>query len=252
MAADLAHRANENYRGAFELLSEELRDGDVRRFETVTATATGLPVASFNRVFALEVPSPDDLAAGVEWMIDRDDPFWITATERSNDVVREVAAAYDCGFVESQPGMVMHLDADIPLRDSPADIVEVAERDGLRDLIDVFAAVFDLPIDIARQGYPDSLLGHDQFAMFVGYVDSEPVACGTLISSADIAGVYSIAVIDEYRRQGIGTDVTWAVLEAGHDAGYDLAVLQSSEKSYPVYEAVGFETVVTYRHFGRA
>ena len=64
-----------------------------------------------------------------------------------------------------------------------------------------------------------------------------------------VAGVYTIGVVEEYRRQGLGEAMTGAVLRAGRDAGCQVGVLQSSEMGYPLYRSMGFETVVTYHHF---
>lgn len=46
--------------------------------------------------------------------------------------------------------------------------------------------------------------------------------------------------------------MTWATLRAGRDAGRRVGLPQSSEMGVPVYERMGFETVVTYRHFAPA
>lgn len=64
-----------------------------------------------------------------------------------------------------------------------------------------------------------------------------------------MAGVYSVGVVEAFRRRGIGEAMTRAVLRAGREAGCRVAVLQSSEMGRPLYERMGFETVVTYHHF---
>lgn len=83
----------------------------------------------------------------------------------------------------------------------------------------------------------------------MGRVDDKPVACGLLVRTDDVAGVYTIGVVDEFRRQGIGEAMTWAVLHAGYERGCRVGVLQSSDMAYTLYEKMGFETVVTYHHF---
>jgi predicted acetyltransferase len=69
------------------------------------------------------------------------------------------------------------------------------------------------------------------------------------MQSGDVAGVYSIGVVEEFRRRGIGDAMSRAVLRAGHEAGCQVGVLQLSEMGYPLYEQLGFETVVTYHQF---
>ena len=70
-----------------------------------------------------------------------------------------------------------------------------------------------------------------------------------MFRTGDTAGVYSIGVVEGYRRRGIGRAMTLAVLRLGRDAGCRIGVLQSSEMGYPLYEAMGFESVETYHHF---
>jgi ribosomal protein S18 acetylase RimI-like enzyme len=74
-------------------------------------------------------------------------------------------------------------------------------------------------------------------------------ASGLLVQSGHVAGVYTIGVVEEFRRRGIGEAMTWEVLRTGRDAGCRVGVLQSSEMGYPLYERMGFGTVVTYHHF---
>ena len=45
--------------------------------------------------------------------------------------------------------------------------------------------------------------------------------------------------------------MTREVLRAGREAGCQVGVLHSSEMGYPLYERMGFETVVTYQQFER-
>lgn len=85
---------------------------------------------------------------------------------------------------------------------------------------------------------------------FMGSVDGEPAACGQLLLSDDCAGVYSIAVIEPFRRRGFGEAMTRAVLLAGHERGAAFGALQASEMGRPVYEAMGFETLTHYVQYG--
>ncbi|MFC7192206.1 GNAT family N-acetyltransferase [Halocatena marina] len=80
-------------------------------------------------------------------------------------------------------------------------------------------------------------------------MDGRPAATGLLIQSGHVAGVYSIGVVEEFRRRGIGKAMSWEVLRAGREAGCQVGVLQSSEMGSPLYEKMGFETTVTYHHF---
>ena len=243
--------ANENYVSAFIEMSRELDQGSVQQFDTITATCSGLPSEPYNRLFVLQAPLPDEFSAAIDWQRDRGEPYWITTTEQTSDIIEQQLADHGFEHVQSQPGMLLEPLDTVPDPVSPAEIGIVRDRDGFDALVDAFAGAFEVSRELTRQAYSMSFLDHDELELFVGHVDDTPVACGLLFQRDRQAGVYSIGVVDEYRRQGIGRDMTWAVLETGAKAGCTVGVLQSSEMGRPLYERIGFETAVTYHQFGR-
>ena len=71
------------------------------------------------------------------------------------------------------------------------------------------------------------------------------------VRTGDVAGVYAVGTLRDARRQGVGTAATWAAVAAGRALGSETIVLQSSAMGFPVYEAMGFWTVVRYAIFAR-
>lgn len=243
-------RLNAHGRTTFIKLADHLPDADVAQFGPITAVRTGVPVPIYNRVFTFEAPPHDELERAVTWMADRDLPFWVTVTKPLVQDVGDQFAELDLVKVEDvNPGMVMSSLAEIPPTETSADITEVTDSDLLDEFIGVFATVFDVPIEIARQVNPASLLDDAEIRMFVGQVDGETVACGRLVRTDDVAGVYGIGVDEGFRRRGIGEAMTWTVLRAGQDDGCKIGGLQSSQMAYSLYQRMGFDTVVTYHHF---
>jgi GNAT superfamily N-acetyltransferase len=248
MTHDLATDANENLRRAFVTLAEEAPLGEARQFGPLAAASVGLPVPFYNRVFIFESPPADELSAAVAWMSERNVPFWVTVTEPVVEAIKEHLADLNLVKATEQPGMAMASLDEIPPRNSAADIAEVTDPDELDDFNRVAASVFRTPLDVAEQVYQVALVG-DEKRLFLGRVNGYPAACGLLIQSGDVAGVYTIGVSEEFRRQGIGEVMSWEVLRAGREAGCHVGVLQSSDMAYPLYKKMGFETVVTYHHF---
>lgn len=247
---NLVTDANDNLETAFEGLADHSPRGASRQFGSITAASSGIDVPLFNRIFVFESPSRGSLTAAVEWMTDRDVPFWVTATTPLVDAVGALAA--DLGLRrtdESQPGMALTDLDGIPSNESTVEITAVEDPAGLDDWLDITGQVFGLPPDKAREVTTDSILTDDRIAMFLGRVDDEVVASGQLVQSGGVAGVYTIGVDEQYRRRGIGEAMTWAVLRAGRRAGCEVGVLQSSEMGYSLYERMGFEPVVDYHHF---
>lgn len=246
--------ANENLRSSYALLATHGEAGAVRTFGSITAACVGVPVPVFNRVFVFGQPSRDDLEDAVDWMADREVPFRVTVpapvVDPFEDLVSEGGPALplvDSGV--SEPGMVLAPLEELPVLDSDLEVETVTDDDGLGDFVVVASDAFDVPREVGEQLTPPTMLGDDRSQLFVGRTAGRPVACGLLVRTDDVAGVYTIGVAEGFRRRGFGATMTTAVLRAGRDRGCDAGVLQSSEMGYPVYERLGFETVVEYHHY---
>lgn len=203
MTRDLVTDANENLRSAFGTLADEAPTGEFRKFGPLTAACAGVPAPIFNRVFVFDAPPIGELSAAVAWMSERDVPFWVTVTEPVVEEVTNHLADLDLVRVVEQPGMAMASLDEIPLRNSAADIAEVTDPDKRDDFSTVTASAFEWPLDVVEQ-VDQAALAADDMRLFLGRVNGHPAASGLLIQSGDVAGVYTIGVVEEFRRQGIG------------------------------------------------
>ena len=70
--------------------------------------------------------------------------------------------------------------------------------------------------------------------------DGEPVCTSALVRNADVAGIYFVATLEDFR--GRGAAVTWEAARDGIEHGCRFASLQASELGRPVYERMGFDT----------
>lgn len=253
MTRNLTAAVNDNQVSCFRALATHAPNGDTRQFGSTTAVSVGVPTPIYNRIFAFDPLSDEELMTAVAWMEDRQLPFAVTVTESALDTVESLAP--DVGLELSaeapqpEPGMALPSLAEIPPNETAANIVKITDDAGLDEFIAVASRVFELDRDICRQVNSDSLLEDAEMGMFLGRVDGQAAACGRLVQTGDLAGVYAIGVIEEYRRRGIGAAMTWVVLRAGREAGCHVGVLSSSEMAYPLYQQMGFETVVNYYHF---
>lgn len=220
MGRDAVADVNENWITAFERLAAYQPDGATRSVEDVTAISTGIPVPLFNPVFVFEPPAHDALAAAVSWMGEREAPFQVTVADSALDAAEPLTTVLGLERAEEpMPGMVLASLDEIPVHETPVEIETVADADEMEEFAAVTAAAFDMPMDIASQLSPPEVVSDEAMQAIIGRVDGEPVACGLLVRSGDVAGVYNIGVIDDYRRRGIGEAITWAVLRTGQAAG---------------------------------
>ncbi len=205
----------------------------------------------FNQAFVFEEPGVDDLARATSWLSERGVPFWVIAPESVAHAVGEMSepAGLD-PEATTMPGMAYAPLAHLPAGErGDAEIVGVTEPAQLGDFALVAAEAFGAPLEAASTLAPASTLDDDRCSWFLAFVDGDPAACGQLLRTADVAGVYSIGVRERFRRRGLGAAITAAVLAAGRDAGCSIGVLQASPMGTPVYERMGFETVTQYHRF---
>lgn len=253
MSRDGLADLNENWATWLHFTAKHAAGGASRTFGTIRCSSVGVPMPLFNQAFVFERPSNHDLTRASRWLSERNVPFWVTAPD---DVAREVAdMAEQAGLdptATTTPGMRYTRLADLAVQaDGDAEMLTVTEPAQLYDFAVVAAEAFGAPLEAAGTLAPASTFGDDRCSWFLGYVDGDPAACGQLLRTSDVAGVYSIGVRERFRRRGLGAAITAAALAAGRDLGCSVGVLQASPMGEPVYDRMGFETVAQYQHFAR-
>jgi ribosomal protein S18 acetylase RimI-like enzyme len=88
----------------------------------------------------------------------------------------------------------------------------------------------------ARHGFgPDAMALH-----YIGYLNDHPVTSATLLLAGGIASVYNVSTPPSLRRQGFGSAITYAALQAAQKRGYQAAYIWSSPLGQGVYRKLGF------------
>jgi GNAT superfamily N-acetyltransferase len=96
---------------------------------------------------------------------------------------------------------------------------------------------------------PRSFATDPDVRVFTARLDGRPVGTSIAIRTGEIAGLYGVGTLPDARRRGIGTAASWAAVSAGRRWGCDPIVLQATELGLPIYERMGFRTVVRYITF---
>ena len=242
---------NENWAAWLQFTAEHAAEGETGTFGTIRCSSVGVPIPLFNQAFVFDDPRVDDLASATSWLSQRDVPFFVTAPDTVAGAVAEMAESVGLGpTATTTPGMVFAPLADVPAEsDAEIEIVPVTHAAQLTDVAVVASEAFGAPLEAAASLAPASSLADVRCSWFVGYVDGDPAACGQLLRTADVAGVYSIGVRERFRRRGLGAAITTAALVAGRELGCAIGILQASPMGQPVYERMGFETVTHYHSF---
>jgi hypothetical protein len=85
---------------------------------------------------------------------------------------------------------------------------------------------------------------------FLGRLDGEPVATGSLLLAGGIAGIYDISTVPWARRRGIGAVMTATMLQEARALGFETAFLQPSEMGEPLYRRLGFRVCCVCSVYG--
>lgn len=240
---------NDNWAAWLQFTAEHAAGGGSRTLGAIRCSSVGVPMPLFNQAFVFDEPAVDDLVRATSWLSERNVPFWVTAPESVAPAVADMAEAAGLDpTATTMPGMAYAPLAGLPA-DADADVREVTHSAHLGDFASVAGEAFGAPPEAAATLAPASTLDDDRCRWFVGYVDGDPAACGQLLRTTDVAGVYAIGVRERFRRRGLGAAISRAVLAAGRDLGCSIGVLQASPMGDPIYRRMGFETVTRYRLF---
>ena len=222
---------------------------ELGREEHLVWTLTDVPFAFFNNVFNARLPEggiESAIAEATDRFRRRGVPaFWWTGpASEPDDLGRYLkAAGYQHGFQAA--AMAVDLDG-VKDTESPAGLLieEVLDRSALQQWCDVMAPVYEFP-DFAREPWLEMLfavgLGRERpLRHFAARLDGRVVATASLYFGAGVAGISSVATLPDYRRRGIGTAITVALVEESRRAGYRVGTLFASPMGKPMYERIGF------------
>lgn len=248
----LARLEHENMVEAFALVGGEAPGALVTRAAGVALVATGLPLRMFNQVIVegKSVPS-EPIAAAVATTRARGDRFVVHLRSGTDD--RYLPLMAELGLVPLSagpwmPGMALHpLPTPRAAEPSPGhEIRHVTDGPGVRDHVVTAAAGFGMPVNWIEAVMTEALAARPEAAVYVGYTDGRPVSTGLGFRTGRTIGVYNIATIESARRRGYGAAMTMRIVADGAADGCDVAILQATDMGRPIYERLGFRTVVEY------
>lgn len=255
-SATLARLEHENMIATITAGSSNAPGSLVRRTDGVALALTGLPIRLFNQVLVeLDSATDDAVAAGIAAARDRGDTFAVNLRRGADD--RLVPLMTRLGLVRVSeepwmPGMALY---PIPaggagVRDgsggSDHEIRRVVDEAGTEDHIVTAAAGFEMPEALLRTIVGPALTAHPDVAVYVGYTDGRPVTTGLGFRTGRTIGVCNIATVPSARRRGYGAAMTERIAADGAADGCDVAILQASPMGLPIYERLGYRTVVDY------
>ncbi len=173
--------------------------------------------------------------------------FWIFPSAKSAPTLHLLR---ENGFsqVASAPCMLVDLIRQVDRRETKDSLFTMRQVRNSTDLAlweAISFAGFEFPPETARQYSRFTrtfhLSGPSPQKYFLGLYDGKPVATAMLFLTGDAAGVYFIATLADYRKRGIGLNLTLAMLREANSAGARYVSLQSSPDGLRVYQQAGFK-----------
>ncbi|MEJ2762948.1 GNAT family N-acetyltransferase [Photobacterium sp. MCCC 1A19761] len=142
------------------------------------------------------------------------------------------------------PGMAAELSA-LDLDSKPLEKLTIKPVDtelGLREWI---ATLFDgFQFNRALRPIYQQMLTdagfRDPVKHYIGVYDGKPVATASCFFSDGVVGVYWVSTKPDFRGKGIAQKMMRVILRDALRDGYQVAILQSSEQGFPLYQKLGF------------
>ena len=223
----------------------------VSRAGGVVTLLTGLPMDWFNQILIEgDEATPEGVLAAAAEARRRGGQFAVRLRDGIDDrFIPTLTQAGLAGRETSFPGMVafpIDLDAIAEQARPELEIRRVTDAAGIDAHRWAATAGFGTDPAVAGGIVCLGLLDRPYCTVYVGYADGDLVAAGMGWRTGRTIGVYSIATIESARRRGYGAAMTARVIADGVAAGCDVSGLQASEMGRPIYERLGFRTVVRY------
>jgi GNAT superfamily N-acetyltransferase len=251
--SSLVEMCHENFIEGYESVSRVVPGGKVEQIGGLTAVRSGMPGPSFNVVFGLNHPkSVAQVKEGIERLFLRaNTEFQIVTLPETLDELEPIIREMNLTEREVFPGMVLDPIPDAsPDRIKELEIRQVSGSEEIAQFLRTGASGSGTPpnyFDIWKAGIlAGASLPWSRGANYLGYVGVKPVATSLRIRTGDVAGVYFVSTLAEFRRRGFGEAMTRRAIADGRTAGCTLGYLQASKMGRPIYERMGFRVFEEY------
>ena len=244
-----------NLRESFRVLAGGRERGDVRELKGVSIASAGVAFQMFNAAF-LSGPVASDselnqrilLASlhfetrGLEWA------YWICEdwlNERVRKNSQRLLDKHGLRHSVDLPGMAA--ERLVPPRQAlpELEVRRVCDTQTRDAFCAIGSACFNVPLPWFREVFEPRGVW-ERFAGYVAYLGGEPVSTAAIVVGSGAAGVYNVATVPGYQRQGYGESIMRHALdEARREHGIERSILQSTKAGYPLYERMGYRRIAT-------
>jgi len=213
----------------------------------------GLGVSDFNIAVVIDEPVADPRGAvrqAMGWFAERGVNVRFDLRGSVDGTLLAAAMVEGCAFKFREAVMLFY---PLPATLGPLQRLEIREVRSESD-IELYASVDSEEFhdqDLQRAMVERSLT-MDGVTLLLGTLEGRPVARSLALRRNDLVSVHNVYTPPSFRRQGFGTELTAAAVDAGRAAGATAACLEATALGYGVYEKMGFKRVDDYVVVGNA
>ena len=173
-------------------------------------------------------------------------PWHLTAAGEVAEAIAPAAEAAGLTLDERRPGMLLApLAGAVPEVPGLA-IEQVRDPAALAVFHATSAGGFEGGAELFPLVYQPAVLTVPDTALYVAYLDGEPVATAVRTTSYRIAGIGGVSTVPALRRRGIGEAVTWRAALDGLAEGCIASFLEATEMGFRVYARMGYRHVIDF------
>lgn len=251
-------KVEENLRCAMRFFGEATRQGEVRTLDRIVAMYSGLEYGVFNISLLTRAAGANDggldaaLAEAARYFKQHTKrwSFWLcedlldAATRRK---ARQICHDFGLRPISYPPGMIATKLLP-PARPLPRIECRAVTDAKMRcAFAEITSICFEIPPGIATAVYGPEGAWNGAYRGFVGMVEGKAVAIAAIVEAAGALGIYSVATVPAYRRQGYGEALLRAAAAASRSkSSAEPYILQSTEAGHALYRRMGFRDVAKF------
>jgi ribosomal protein S18 acetylase RimI-like enzyme len=200
----------------------------------------------FNAKFS-QNNSIEEVSEVIDYFEQRDIPFlWETGPSTEPLQLGRILEAKGMGFVFNLAGMALDLE-ELKNQEVPSGLEAciVDKREDLLAWAHAFREGFELAawsesgiIELIGDAWEQS---QGKWCLCVGTINETPVASSSMYVDQGVAGIYFVGTTPMARRRGIGTWMTWRILQEARALGIRVSILHAAPKAVNLYRGLGFK-----------
>ena len=226
--------------------------------EGTKVSSTGLNASILNAALGAEFPSDmsnaeisETIESVQNYFAERGVPWrwWLGPFAQPSDMSERLERA---GMKElfRLAGMATVLPMELPAINPEVRVRLATDRRDLQEASRIRREAFKFAPGAALHYFEDMAddwLSEDPARLYVGQVNDGPIAgIGALIMGEGVPGVYVLATLPEWERQGIAKGILTRILSDAKAEGHRLMAMTAGREASPLYWKFGFEPIFEY------